>query len=46
MVYQDVSEAFQAYESTKQKQDRIYIAGSLYLVGEFKGYLRMRGSHD
>ena len=45
-VWSDVCSAYESLEHTKGELDRIYIAGSLYLVGEFKGYLRMRGSHD
>jgi folylpolyglutamate synthase/dihydropteroate synthase len=45
-VWSDVCSAYESLEHTKGESDRIYIAGSLYLVGEFKGYLRMRGSHD
>ena len=45
-VWSDVVAAYEAFMKKKGEHDRIYIAGSLYLVGEFKGYLRMRGSHD
>ena len=45
-VYQDAAEAFEKLFQEKHVGDRIYIAGSLYLVGELKSYLRMRGSHD
>lgn len=45
-VWQDVADAYEVYIKQRSEEDRIYIAGSLYLVGEFKGYLRMRGCHD
>ncbi len=45
-VWQDVAAAYESLKDIKEDGDVIYIAGSLYLVGEFKGYLRMRGSHD
>lgn len=44
--YPDVAAAYETLKKTQGQNDRIYIAGSLYLVGEFKAYLRMRGSHD
>lgn len=43
-TYANVGAAYEAFAEGKEEQDRIYLAGSLYLVGEFKGYLRMRGS--
>ena len=45
-VWTDVAGAYEALAKEKRECDRIYVAGSLYLVGEFKGYLRMRGCHD
>lgn len=45
-VWPDVGSAYEAFERKRGDEDLIYVAGSLYLVGEFKGYLRMRGSHD
>lgn len=44
--YPDAASAYEALQKRKRPEDRIYLAGSLYLVGEFKAYLRMRGSHD
>ena len=45
-AFPDVSRAYEAFRKKRKAADRIYAAGSLYLVGELKGYLRMRGSHD
>ena len=45
-VWSDVASAYEALAKEKKEFDRIYVAGSLYLVGEFKGYLRMRGYND
>ena len=45
-MWSDVAGAYENFEKIKREHDKIYIAGSLYLVGEFKGYLRMRGCHD
>lgn len=45
-LFSDVGSAFESLKKRKTEKDRIYIAGSLYLAGEFKSYLRMRGSHD
>ena len=44
--FDTVGKAYEVFAAEQKEEDRIYIAGSLYLVGEFKGYLRMRGSHD
>lgn len=44
--FDSVGKAYEVFAAEQKEEDRIYIAGSLYLVGEFKGYLRMRGSHD
>lgn len=44
--FPDVVPAFEYFKEKMTDGDRIYIAGSLYLAGEFKKYLRMRGSHD
>ena len=38
-TYESVREAFHAIRAEKQAEERIYIAGSLYLVGEIKEYL-------
>ena len=40
--YESVSEAYRAAADKKQLQDKIYVVGSLYLVGEFKGMLRSK----
>lgn len=45
-VWSNIADAYEAFSKKKGEHDRIYIAGSLYLVGEFKGYLGMRGCHD
>jgi len=39
-VYPSVSEAFSSLMKEKAIGERIYVAGSLYLVGEVKAYLR------
>lgn len=46
VVYADAGTAYEALLKEKKEQDFIYIAGSLYLAGELKGYLRMRGNYD
>ncbi len=38
-TYETVKEAFEAIRREKQAEERVYIAGSLYLVGEIKEYL-------
>ncbi|MBQ4537093.1 MAG: bifunctional folylpolyglutamate synthase/dihydrofolate synthase [Lachnospiraceae bacterium] len=38
-VYTSVSEAFSVLLSEKEEKERIYVAGSLYLVGEIKEFL-------
>lgn len=45
-VCADVGTAYEMFVKRKKEQDYIYIAGSLYLAGELKSYLRMRGNHD
>lgn len=37
--YEHVKDALQAVLARKQKEERVYIVGSLYLVGEIKEYL-------
>ncbi len=37
--YETVREAFEAVQACKKQEERVYIAGSLYLVGEIKEYL-------
>lgn len=44
-VYPTVDKAVSALRKAQQSQERIYAAGSLYLVGEIKGVLE-RGNHD
>lgn len=46
MFFTEVGQAYEVFRKKQRTEDRIYVAGSLYLVGELKGYLRMRGSHD
>ena len=46
LSFQNVCSAYEKLAAQKASDDRIYIAGSLYMAGEFKSYLRMRGSHD
>jgi len=41
-LYESVREAFDAVRRDKQKEERVYIVGSLYLVGEIKEYV----NHD
>ncbi|MBQ7776158.1 MAG: bifunctional folylpolyglutamate synthase/dihydrofolate synthase [Lachnospiraceae bacterium] len=38
-AYETVKEAFEVVRSEKQAEERVYIVGSLYLVGEIKEYL-------
>ncbi len=38
-TYESVREAFQAIKAEKKRSERVYIVGSLYLVGEIKEYL-------
>ena len=37
--YENVKDALRAVLAGKQKEERVYIVGSLYLVGEIKEYL-------
>ena len=41
-LYESVKEAFDAVRRDKQEEERVYIVGSLYLVGEIKEYV----NHD
>ncbi len=41
-LYESVREAFDAVRRDKQEEERVYIVGSLYLVGEIKEYV----NHD
>ena len=36
----DLKEAFEEYRSALGEDDRLYVCGSLYLIGELKAYLR------
>lgn len=38
-VFEHVKDAFESILAGKQKEERVYIVGSLYLVGEIKEYL-------
>ena len=38
-AYESVREAFEAVRAEKKQEERVYIVGSLYLVGEIKEYL-------
>ena len=38
-LYETVREAFDTVRQDKQEEERVYIVGSLYLVGEIKEYL-------
>ena len=38
-TYDTVREAFDRIRNEKQRDERVYIVGSLYLVGEIKEYL-------
>ena len=38
-LFETVRDAFEAVKQNKQKEERVYIVGSLYLVGEIKEYL-------
>ena len=44
-AYDDLSTAFEELALYKDDEDRVYIVGSLYLVGEIKAHLR-RPRHD
>lgn len=44
MLFRDMAEALQELGRRKREEDYIYIAGSLYLVGEAKALLDMAGS--
>lgn len=48
LFFEDSGEAFRYLTQEKKEQDRIYIAGSLYLAGEIKCCIRtdMEVSHD
>ena len=39
LFYNSVKEAFEAVKEKKRKDERVYIVGSLYLVGEIKEYV-------
>lgn len=39
LLYDTIKEAFETVRDKKQEKERIYIVGSLYLVGEIKEYL-------
>lgn len=39
VLYKNVKEAFKAVKEKKLKDERVYIVGSLYLVGEIKEYV-------
>lgn len=39
VFYNSVKEAFEAVKEKKRKDERVYIVGSLYLVGEIKEYV-------
>ena len=41
-LYESVKEAFDAVRRDKKEEERVYIVGSLYLVGEIKEYV----NHD
>jgi len=43
--FSDAATAFTAVLAEKQKQDKVYIAGSLYLAGEIKKQIK-RNNHD
>lgn len=40
--YEDAGEAFDAALLQKNEEDRLYVAGSLYLIGEIKRHLRRK----
>ena len=35
----DMKKAYDKYSSCIKKEDRLYVCGSLYLIGELKGYM-------
>jgi dihydrofolate synthase/folylpolyglutamate synthase len=39
LFYETVKDAFEAVKGKKRKDERVYIVGSLYLVGEIKEYV-------
>ena len=39
--YKTIEEAFEKMQSLKNENDRLYIVGSLYLVGQIKAYLNI-----
>ncbi len=39
LLYESVKDAFEAVKEKKKKNERVYIVGSLYLVGEIKEYV-------
>ena len=39
VFYNSVKEAIEAVKEKKRKDERVYIVGSLYLVGEIKEYV-------
>lgn len=41
-AYESAAEAMDAALQAKGEEDRLYVVGSLYLIGEIKGYLRDR----